>query len=317
MKKKLARLLSNVVPINVICQIADLLECYRTGVKRHNDKIKLRMYDRCNNFGDQLNKDLMNYLNLDFIIAPRTVANVICIGSILDGITLEKKERPYRSSSPISVFGTGFKYGDDIKGKGFIKEVNIYSLRGELSKSKCERILQMALTDIPLGDPGLLTRRMFPSVNTPKRYDVGIVCHMHDKGSSSLKNIRLANSSITYIDIQESTATFVNKLSECNFILSSAMHGLIAADSLGIPNKHIILSDNVEGNGFKFRDYYSVFPNYQYSPVDVRSSIITDKSIRQYRHQYTIRIEEVNEICDRLERAAKKMKEDFQDAKRL
>jgi pyruvyltransferase len=37
------------------------------------------------------------------------------------------------------------------------------------------------------------------------------------------------------------------------------MHGLIAADSLHVPNAWLKLSDELRGEDFKFRDYYSVF----------------------------------------------------------
>ena len=37
------------------------------------------------------------------------------------------------------------------------------------------------------------------------------------------------------------------------------MHGLIAADALGIPNARIRVADRITGGDYKFRDYYSVF----------------------------------------------------------
>jgi hypothetical protein len=42
-------------------------------------------------------------------------------------------------------------------------------------------------------------------------------------------------------------------------VLSSSLHGLIAADALGVPNAWIGLSDALRGGDFKFRDYYGVF----------------------------------------------------------
>jgi pyruvyltransferase len=37
------------------------------------------------------------------------------------------------------------------------------------------------------------------------------------------------------------------------------MHGLIAADSLGIPNIRAKVSDRIAGDDYKFLDYYSAF----------------------------------------------------------
>jgi pyruvyltransferase len=40
------------------------------------------------------------------------------------------------------------------------------------------------------------------------------------------------------------------------------LHGLVFADSLGVPNKWIYLTDKLAGGSFKFHDYYSVFHIY-------------------------------------------------------
>ena len=46
-------------------------------------------------------------------------------------------------------------------------------------------------------------------------------------------------------------------LTSCELIFSSSLHGLIVADSFGIPNIHMELSDKLVGGNFKFEDYYS------------------------------------------------------------
>jgi len=47
------------------------------------------------------------------------------------------------------------------------------------------------------------------------------------------------------------------QIDECEHILSSSLHGLICAQALGIKSRWILLSNNVLGDGFKFRDYAS------------------------------------------------------------
>jgi hypothetical protein len=41
----------------------------------------------------------------------------------------------------------------------------------------------------------------------------------------------------------------------CEFIASSSLHGLIAADALGIPNWRLSFSAGITGGDYKFRDY--------------------------------------------------------------
>ena len=64
---------------------------------------------------------------------------------------------------------------------------------------------------------------------------------------------------VKFLDIFDGVESFISQLTECQFILSSSLHGLIMADSFGIPNQWMVLSDKVEGKNFKFYDYYSVF----------------------------------------------------------
>ena len=131
---------------------------------------------------------------------------------------------------------------------------------------------------------------------------------MVDKESYLINNIQLANSKILYIDIEQEPAQFVKEVASCRFILSSAMHGLICADSLGVPNKHMVLSDKVTGGNYKFRDYYSVFTDVKYSPVYLKNTVITNKEIEQYAAEYNISRDQVERICDDLVAAFSRFK---------
>ena len=53
-------------------------------------------------------------------------------------------------------------------------------------------------------------------------------------------------------------------MSQCEYIISSAMHGLIAADALGIPNIQLVASDRLIGGMYKFNDYYSSYSGFDY-----------------------------------------------------
>ena len=62
------------------------------------------------------------------------------------------------------------------------------------------------------------------------------------------------------------TATLI---ASCNFIISSSLHGLIAADSLNIPHVWMKISNKIIGGNWKFNDYFLsmnnqlVEPNYK------------------------------------------------------
>jgi hypothetical protein len=210
------------------------------------------------------------------------------------------------------VFGSGFIAPAESNDEKFIRPVNIYALRGKSSKKRCENILRKQL-DVPLGDFGLLANRMFDVSKIKKQYEIGIICHIEDKNSKHLNSIQLGDKSVKYIDIQQEPKEFVKQVAQCNFILSSAMHGLICADSLGIPNKHIILSNKVKGGEYKFRDYYSIFPSFKYKPTYLQNTAITPKDIKKYTAEYSITPEEINKVCDDLDNVLTQYRQSLQD----
>lgn len=251
------------------------------------------------NFGDLLNVDLFRYFGLRIRYAAQTYAHVVAIGSFLQ--RLRPMVGSIASRRPVHVLGTGFIMPMEID--RFFRPVVIHALRGRLSLAHCERILGRRLSDVVLGDPGLLIRRIFPeALKVQKRFDVALICHMKDINSSHLRNARLSKLTYRTIDITQDPRTVVMQVAECRFVLSSAMHGLICADSLGIPNRRMVLGDQIEGGDFKFEDYYSAYSIVpRHDPVDLRTTIVRDEDIASFSREYAIDSSEVDCICDRLE----------------
>lgn len=78
------------------------------------------------------------------------------------------------------------------------------------------------------------------------------------------------------------------------------MHGLIVSDAFGIPNRHMLVTEKVEGGTFKFRDYYSAYDNYPYVNFSIRRQPVTDKLIEDILAKYINREEEIKQINKRL-----------------
>lgn len=208
--------------------------------------IKLHWSHSKPNFGDALSPLICEAISGRKIVHARAShADLIAIGSLLHRL------KEHRFCHKVHVWGTGY-----------IEQPNVHpsrhfyhAVRGKLSASILKN--QEIAT---LGDPGLLSDILLPASKRPsKKFRIGLVAHYKDKSDRLIKALSDSNADITVIDIFLPPLEFLKKLCECEVVLSSAMHGLIAADALGIPNGWIKLSEGLRGNDFKFHDYYSVF----------------------------------------------------------
>ena len=108
-----------------------------------------------------------------------------------------------------------------------------------------------------LGDPGLLASKLIDTNSIVKKHRLGIIPHYVDKSSSIFTDINTNIKGSIIIDVQDDPVKVIRNIAECEVIISTAMHGLIVADSLGIPNKWCTCSDRLTGGNYKFIDYYS------------------------------------------------------------
>lgn len=307
MRKALAKALCCMIPVRrwrYLCRMV-LREgwgCWR----RARPGVRL-FYWREPNFGDRLNENLMQLLGCPYAASPAYFADAVCIGSLLEPFLLHRQGRIER---PLHVFGTGF-IREETPGahEEFHRPMVFHALRGRLSLARCCAMTGARPEGIALGDPALLLRRMFPHVERVPRYDVGVALHMADAGFPVQEHLRLKRLSWRMLDVALPPEEFVRQLCECRFVLSSAMHGLIAADAMGIPNRHILLGDKVVGGSYKFRDYYSVFSSASYEPVPLADAVLQDDDIERLMGEYAIRPEEVEAIGERLMQAFDALRE--------
>lgn len=155
----------------------------------------------------------------------------------------------------------------------FIRPLEVYAVRGFKTKERLERIFQTNLTGIALGDPGLLASTLINIDKTPKKYEVGIIPHYIEKNLDSFKTLQKGIPNSVLLDVQKPPLETLKAMAECKTILSSAMHGLIISDGLGIPNLRIKASKRLaEETNWKFEDYYSIYGITPYS-FDIRQGL--------------------------------------------
>jgi len=199
------------------------------------------------NFGDTLNSELIRLISG---IVPTIVNNkfqnpnnetiYMAIGSVL-GWCDEFTE----------VWGSGF-----ISNSQFITSIpkakKIHAVRGKLTR---EILLKRGI-ECPAvyGDPALLMPRFY-NPELPKKYKLSVIPHHVDK--VLIPELKKQYPTAHFIDIQQDVYKFIDEVIQSEYIISSALHGLIMADAYGVPNEWKEFSKKVLGHGFKFRDYES------------------------------------------------------------
>jgi pyruvyltransferase len=203
------------------------------------------------NFGDKLTPLILDYLNIPYEWSSPEKADLIGVGSLL-----EKVPDGFKGV----IWTTGNMFEETIKS---FPDAEVLAVRGRFS---LDRTFCQNKQNVVLGDGGLLCDLFFEP--TPPKFKLGLIPHFADQKDMVVALLASTSPAITVIDICAPTLRVIQKVGECECILSSSLHGLILADSLGVPNHWMELGPaTVLGAGFKFRDYYSAFGLKNIRPV--------------------------------------------------
>lgn len=222
-------------------------------IKLKDGAIPLTWWDVTPNFGDLLSPYLITKLTNTPVklisIKPgyrrkfikshfiKNIFSYVAIGSIISRVTDKS-----------IVWGTG-AFGTE-NHERINSKAKYLAVRGPLTRN----LLRLnGVKNIPevYGDPALLMPKVF-NPDVPKKYKVGVILRWSEKEwnnadfDSSVKKIYLGSDDI------EST---ISDIISCENILSSSLHGIILADTYGIPSAWL-KSDTPRGLEFKFYDYF-------------------------------------------------------------
>ncbi|WP_161568206.1 polysaccharide pyruvyl transferase family protein [Anaerobacillus alkaliphilus] len=231
-------------------------------------EIKVK-YSKIGNMGDLLNELVIeDVLGFKVIHSDIWKSETTAIGSYLRFFFHENTNLTTKSKimlkklygqfqPPLQIWSTGFITYSDKELIPIRKEINVASVRGELTRKRLEKILNKEL-NVPTGDGGLLASHLLKGP-IEKKYSIGIIPHFREKDEKRFLELKEAYNNSVVIDLTDDPLNVVKTISQCEVIISSALHGLIVADSFGIPNKRLIYTNNLLGDGYKFDDYYSGF----------------------------------------------------------
>lgn len=218
------------------------LDALFSSVKIAPHKINLIWWGQKKNLGDYLACIVYEWMLKKYELNKEKAVNkskgIMTVGSI---ITI--------GSVDSTVWGSGLLGVDRIPvlfAKSYYRKLDVRAVRGPLTRHvlisagyKCPEIY---------GDPAILMPCIYNPVSQKKEYEVSVIEHFS-------KSNQLKREDVHYIDIETyDYKHFIDEISSSEKVISSSLHGIILAETYGVPA--VFLSDGMESQLFKFWDWY-------------------------------------------------------------
>ena len=225
-----------------------------------------------NNWGDDINIGMLEEIsNLKVLVMNRSrvfthlpVKTYSCIGSIL-GECFGKN---------LEIWGSGFRSD---KSRIHVLPRKVHSVRGPLTR---QALIRQGI-DCPevYGDPALLVSKYYRP-KPGRKYKYGIIPHYADEKNPLVRAI-ISRPDVLVISMADYKHwhDIPDAVCSCEMIVSSSLHGLIVADSYGIPNMWVRFSDNIAGGNFKYLDYFASVGREVQAPVRIGSREDLDSAL--------------------------------------
>lgn len=185
-------------------------------------------------------------------------ANILAIGSIL----------AYGNKHSI-IWGSGFmNENEEFKGG------RVFAVRGVYTDRKLRKMGYEGCS--VYGDPALLLPLVLKGSHT-KRQMLGIIPHWKETDNF----IKEYSSKYNVIDLRTyDIESVVKSITECKYILSTSLHGIIVSHAYGIPALWI-KRGNINTDGIKFNDYFSSVGIYPYKGFTNIDKLLSNDEIWQ------------------------------------
>lgn len=242
----------------LLCTIVYVLYVYALVIGNKGNVIFAECYIRYSifrfrkqNWGDDLNKYLWEYVTgRKFFSIPyskiilKTFDCYSLIGSIISFYNLDNK----------IIYGSGLiSPYDEINGK----PQKIYSLRGPLTRECMVR----AGIECPekYGDPAILLPLFYRPILKKERRGSVILNMGTDKTNNTCFYELCRHMDLNVIDLvnYNNWTDIIDEIANSKFVISESLHGLIVAETYGVPNVWVEFKNHPNYWDFKFNDYFA------------------------------------------------------------
>lgn len=216
-----------------------------------NKEIKLFWWRGANqavNIGDEINGRVVESVSGRRVVRSRLIdADMLAIGSVLH---FPQREKVLTDRvNPYLVWGSGTLNAMPVDAQ---EKFILSAVRGPLTNSLFGHRL-----NIPFGDPGLLVSRIWEA-RGPKTAKWGLIPHHSQLERPWVKKLLEDSDNCRLIDVTSPDIEgTMEKISSCELIASTSLHGLIFADSYKIPSVWLWDGAFHSGGAWKFFDYFS------------------------------------------------------------
>ncbi|MFT3887834.1 MAG: polysaccharide pyruvyl transferase family protein [Arachnia sp.] len=218
-----------------------------TGATSDSEPVRLGWWPRPfpGNFGDWLSPLVVSRIGntpvkYQSLTAKSSAPHLVAVGSV------------GRFIKPDSVVvGTGLSSMDTATGV----PARYVSVRGPLTAQAISAVRGPSVDRF--GDPGILVSRIIPVTRGATNGRVAVVRHYTHAGVP-LRLPEHVDELSVLVSTPDDIADFLRKLNEYDYVITSAMHVLIACHSYGIPAGLVTfagLEGTVHGTGMKYTDY--------------------------------------------------------------
>jgi FkbM family methyltransferase len=197
------------------------------------------------------------------------------------------------NTNNIIIWGTGVMFPNE----KFKKPAKVLSVRGPITR---KRFLELGYPcPEKYGDIGLILPRFYnPSFD--KKYKLGIIPHYVDY--VFCKKLFGKHSEVNIIDLCVGVEPVVDQLVQCEYTISSSLHGIIASHAYGIKCGWVRFSEKIAGKFTKYHDYYgsvniteNIVPKYITEHLD--PDLLIEHANDYPNPNFPIPTDHIMEIC--------------------
>lgn len=183
------------------------------------------------------------------------MTNYVPIGSIIGMCTNENSV----------IWGAGILKSDTPRIK---RPATVLAVRGPRTRA---RLLEWGI-ECPevYGDPAMLVSKYY-NPRRQIRHKIGIIPQYGKEKGDKVRNILGKYKEAYFIDIRnyETWQSFIDEILSCEMVASYSLHGLIMAETYGIPSLWIRLAEDNDTDNFKYWDFYESIGKYSMNPMRI------------------------------------------------